>query len=117
MLLKPVEALRLTVVFSLNLALFVVIKTTPLAARVPYMAPDAASFKISTDCISEEANCAKTSEDTGTPSKTIRGWELLIVPTPLILILGVLPGVPELTNSTPDALPCKAMAALDAVEV
>ena len=90
---------------------FVVIRTTPFAAREPYIAAEDASLRICMLSISLGARNFKLS--TGTPSTTYKGSLLPlndVVPRTLIDISP--PGAPDgCITDTPAALPCSACAA------
>ena len=97
--------------FALPLApFFVVIKTTPLAARLPYRAVAVASFKTVVDSISEGLMPLKSAPN-GIPSTTYSGALLeLTEPIPRILIVAFVPGCPlVLMTCTPATSPCKAL--------
>jgi len=92
--------------------LLVVMRTTPLAARLPYNAAEAASFKMDMLSISLEFSSAMFPSK-GTPSTTYRGSDdALIDRLPRIRIDPTVPGRSLEVISTPAALPCKASKAL-----
>src|SRR5690606_6967524 len=85
----------------------VVIKTTPLAAREPYIAAAEASFKISIDAKSDGLRLLMLS--TCTPSTIYSGLVLLSDPDPRISSRTPDPGFPpEDSTCTPAMRPCNA---------
>ena len=88
--------------------------TTPLAARLPYNAAEAASFKMDMLSISLEFSSAMFPSK-GTPSTTYRGSEApeTNVPKPRIRMLGAEPVSPYvLFTCTPGAAPSSAPVTL-----
>ena len=94
--------------------LLVVMMITPLAARLPYNAAEAASFKMDMLSISLEFSSAMFPSK-GTPSTTNRGLEApdTNVPKPRTRISGAFPGSPYvLFTCTPGAAPSSAPVTL-----
>ena len=85
----------------------VVIITTPLAPREPYIAAAEASFNTSNRSTSAML-MAFSPRSVGTPSMTTSGSQLLIEPSPRILMLTLSPGFPASIICTPEIFPCTA---------
>ena len=107
-MLKPLVYLILIEFFPLVPFLVVTI-TTPLAARAPYKAVDAASFKTVMVSISSLFKLAILAEK-GTPSTTYNGaLDDEIEPKPRIRTSGEEPGWPDVeVVVTPGAIPSSA---------
>ena len=86
---------------------FVVIITTPLAPREPYIAVAEASLSTSKRSTSAMLMAFRP-RSVGTPSITTRGSQLLMEPSPRILMFTLSPGFPASTICTPEIFPCMA---------